>query len=280
MPKRISNQKKQEIREYYKNNPITIANLAKLFSISAPMAGEICKNLPRWNKSKIFSPQLQENWFESIDNEEKAYYLGLFITDGNVCDTGRTQAICSLTQNDEDDYVLQKWLNLVKSQRKVSHDGRGCAQASILSNKMKDDLANYGVVPRKTFNTHLPILSDELMPHLMRGILDGDGNIEAKWYIPADGRQRFKHKISFCGTHQLMAQINDYLVQKLNLKVSRTPYDYKNKILSEIQYTNYEDIEKIGSFLYKNATVYLFRKKELYDLIKQRIELRQQCANS
>lgn len=185
-----------------------------------------------------------------------------------------------MTQKDEDNYILQKWLDLIGSNRKVFYDGRGCSQASVLSNKMRDDLAQYGIVPKKTLETYLPILPDEFMPHLIRGILDGDGNIEAKWYIPQDGRQRFKHKISFCGTHQLMVQINDYLVQKLNLKVSRIPYDYKDKALSEIQYTNYDDIEKIGSFLYSNATIYLARKKELYDLIKQRIELRQQCANS
>lgn len=279
MPKKISNQKKQEIRNYYQNNPITIANLAKLFNISAPVAGEICKNLPKWKKTQIFSPQLQENWFEKIDSEEKAYYLGFFITDGNVYDTNRTQAICSLTQKDEDAYILQKWLDLIKSNRKIAQDGRGCSQASVLSDKMRDDLAKYGVVPKKTFHTHLPILSEKLMPHLIRGILDGDGNIEAKWFTPSDGRKRFKHKISFCGTHQLMKEINDYLVKILNLKISHVPYDYKNRELSEIQYTNYEDIEKIGSFLYKDATIYLLRKKELYDLIKQRIETRQQCAN-
>ena len=279
MPKKISNQKKQEIREYYKNNPISISNLAKLFGISSPTAREICKDLPRWSKIKIFSPELKEDWFETIDTEEKAYYLGFFITDGNICDTGRTQAICSLTQKEDDSYILQKWLDLINSNRKLSYDGRGCVQATCISNKMKGDLAKYGVIPKKTLFTHLPLLPDNLMPHLIRGILDGDGSIEAKWYIPPDGRRRFAHKIAFCGTHRLMSEINDYLVKTLNLKVPRTPYDYKNRALSEIQYTNYDDIEKIGNFLYNSATIYLLRKKELYDLIKERIEIRQQCAN-
>lgn len=279
MSKKISNQTKIEIRNYYKNNPISINKLSKIYNISAPVVGKICKDLPKWSKTKLFSPNLKEDWFEVIDTEEKAYYLGFFISDGNICNNKRTQAICSLTQNSNDGYILSKWLDLICSNRSLSCDGRGCVQAAVLSNKMKDDLSKYGVVPNKTLIAYLPKISEHLMPHLLRGILDGDGSIEAKWYTPSDGRKRFKHRIAFCGTNRLMKDINDFLVETLSLKVSKTPYDYKDRHLSEIHYSNYDDIEKIGDYIYENATIYLYRKKELYDLIKQRIETRQQCAN-
>jgi len=42
---------------------------------------------------------------------------------------------------------------------------------------MATDLEKFGVVPRKTLLTFLPSLSPELMPHLIRGIIDGDGSI-------------------------------------------------------------------------------------------------------
>lgn len=279
MSRNISNQVKMEMRNDYKNNPVTIVALARKYNVSAPTAGKICKDLPKWRKTIIFSPNLQEDWFEIIDTEEKAYYLGLFFTDGNVYTSNKTQAVCSITQKEEDDYILRRWLRLVESNRKISHDGRGCSQASVLSNKMKKDLSKYGVTLSKTSRDVLPQIPTHLMPHLIRGIFDGDGNIEAKWYIPSDGRHRFKHKISFCGSRGLMEDINDFLCKTLSLDVPRLPYDYKNKRLSEIQYTNYNDIEKIGDYLYGEATIFLYRKKELYDLIKNRIKERQQCAN-
>lgn len=279
MPKLISNQIKQKMREYYKNNPISITDLAKKFGVSSPTAGKICKDIPRWTKAKIFSPNLKEDWFHTIDSEEKAYYLGFFITDGNVCLSKNNLFICSLTQREEDDYILSNWLKLVGSNRQLAKDGRGCSQATVISKTMAEDLAQYGVIPKKTLLTHLPKLPEKFMPALIRGILDGDGNIEAKWYIPPDGRKRFKHKISFCGTKFLMEEINSFLNSKLSLKVSRLPYTYKDRNLSEIQYTNYEDIKKIGEYLYKDATIFLVRKKRLFDLIEERIEKRQQCAN-
>lgn len=279
MPRKVSKEVKEAMREYYRNNPISISALAKKFKTSSPVAGEICKDIPRWTKTKIFSPDLRENWFEKIDTEEKAYYLGFFITDGNVCTTDKTQSICSLSQNSEDSYILKRWLNLVGSNRSVAEDGRGTCQASVLSDKMAKDLSAYGVIPNKTNNTFLPKIDDSLMPHLIRGILDGDGSVEARWHLFPDGRMRFKHKISFCGSHLLMEQLNSFLCERLDLKVKKDVYDFQGKNLSEIQYTNYEDIQKIGNYLYQDATIYLERKKILFDTILERITERQQCAN-
>lgn len=275
MSNKISEEKQIEIRNYYINNPISIKNLAKKFNISSPTAGKICKDIPRWTKNQIFSPDLNESWFNNIDSEEKAYYLGFFITDGNVCLTAKNAWICSLTQNEQDKYILEQWLKLIGSNRKIGNDGRGCYQAAIVSQTMAKDLKQYGVIPNKTDTTYLPSLSLELMPHLIRGILDGDGSIEAHWHLFPDGRYRFKHKIAFSGSYQLMNDINTFLNQQLNLKIQKEVYQYNNKLLSEIQYTNYDDIEKIGDYLYNNANIYLFRKKEKYDLIKERIKERQ-----
>ena len=45
-------------------------------------------------------------------------------------------------------------------------------------------------------------------------------------------------------------------------------YDYKGKALSEIKFTSYNDIILFGDLIYKNANIYLKRKKDKYDKIK------------
>lgn len=104
-----------------------------------------------------------------------------------------------------------------------------------------------------------------MMPHLIRGIFDGDGSIMAKPSPNNDGHNRFLHSISFCGTHQLMENISNYIFEHLNLKQKPTVYDYKDRQLSDIHIQNIEDIKKLGDWMYKNASLYLNRKKEIYN---------------
>lgn len=271
MSKHISQQVKDEIINYYLSKPMTLSDVKDKFNLSLPTIGKILKNYPKYNKAQIFSPCMQEHWFQNIDTQEKAYYLGLFISDGNICFPQRGgQAINSLTLSVEDEYLLQQWLQLINSNKQVAHDGRGCAQASILSDIMAEDLKQWGIIPNKSFYTYLPQIQDSLMSHLIRGILDGDGSIEAKWHIAQDGCRRFKHNISFCGSHQLMENLKEYF-KKLNFNVIREVYDYKNRKLSELKISNYNDIQILGNWLYADANIYMLRKKQKYDLIVERI---------
>ena len=135
---------------------------------------------------------------------------------------------------------------------------------------MAQDLAKYGIVPKKTNKTYLPILDDTVMPHLIRGILDGDGSIRA---IQTDKNNRFAHNISFCGTHQLMEDISNYC-KKLDLTIIPKVYDYADKQLSEIKIQNVQDIYTFGEWIYKDATIYLKRKKEIYDCFKEHYNLK------
>lgn len=73
------------------------------------------------------------------------------------------------------------------------------------------------------------------MSHLIRGIFDGDGNILAKLNPNDDGHNRFLHSISFCGTHQLMKDISNYIFKALHLKQKPSVYDYKDRQLSEFK---------------------------------------------
>jgi hypothetical protein len=123
-------------------------------------------------------------------------------------------------------------------------------------NKMYEDLSKYGVIPNKSFKTYLPKLNNEMMPHLIRGILDGDGCINS--HLIKSGR--FLHSISFCGSKQLMNDISDFLFENLKLKTKPKVYTYKDRNLSEISIRNINDMFIVGKYLYSNATIFLKRK--------------------
>lgn len=274
MPRiKITPQLEQEIKEYYLSKPMTIAAVAKHFDISSPTAGKILKDVPRYSKAKLNNPNMDEHFFETIDSEVKAYFLGLIISDGNVFieenNSSNRQASISITLDLADEYMLQEFKKAVKANTSIGHDGRGCGQIAVRSDIMASDLAKYGVIPRKTLHTYLPEVPEEYLSHLIRGIFDGDGSIQAKENPDSN---RFLHSISFCGTHRLMEDIAQ-VCKKLKLQQIPTVYDYKDKNLSDIKIQNINDIYCFGEWMYKNATIYLTRKKETYENFKDHYNL-------
>lgn len=271
MPRKIiTSELKQEIIKYYLSQPMTMKQVEDKYELSHPTVTKILKDVPRYSKAKLNNPNANERFFKNIDSEEKAYFLGLLISDGNVFkdSTGR-QASISITLNLNDEYILQKFKEVLNVNTSISKDGRGCGQIAIRSNLMADDLKQYGVVPRKSYITYLPKINDIYMSHLIRGILDGDGSILAKPSLKQDGHNRYLHSISFCGSHQLMEDIAKYLYNNLQLKQPIQVYDYQDKNLSDIHIQNYEDMEKVGDWLYKDATIYLVRKNNIYNSFKE-----------
>lgn len=265
MPRKvITEELKQEIIKYYLSQPMTIKQVEDKYELSHPTITKILKDVPKYTKAKLNNPNMKEHFFQEINEEAKAYFLGLLISDGNVFkdNTGR-QASISITLDLKDEYMLEKFKEVLQANTSVGHDGRGCGQIAVRSNIMAEDLAKYGVVPRKSYNTYLPLISKEMMPHLIRGIFDGDGSIMAKPNPSNDGHNRFLHSISFCGTHQLMVDISNYILENLGIKT--TVYDYKDRNLSELKIQNIDNIAKFGYWIYRNSTIFLNRKKDIFN---------------
>ena len=260
---KITDELVNNVIDFYKSRPMSYKEVCDKFGLCAPTVGKILKDTPKYLKTEIFSPNLNEHFFERIDNEASAYFLGLIISDGNVfhVDDGRQDSI-SITLDDEDVYLLQTFKDMTGGSCAIAKDGRGCRQFAIRSNLMAEDLAEYGVVPRKSFHTYLPDVPDDMMPHLIRGIFDGDGCAWAgNWH------GKFCHSLGFCGTHRLMSDIVEYTYEHWGLKKKPLVYDYKERQLSEFKVVSYYDTWLFGERMYDNATIFMKRKREKYDEI-------------
>lgn len=256
MSKFISAETKQQMREFYLSRPMTHQEVADKFGFCLPTVAKILEGLPKYTKSNIFNPTLDEAFFEVIDTEDKAYYLGLLITDGNVFKANENRASISITLDQNDAYILDHWKECLKSSTNLGHDSRGCVQYAVRSLKMANDLEKYGVVPRKTLCAYLPEIEDRnQIRHLIRGLIDGDGGIYAHFY-----HNKFSHQIKLCGTRRLMVDVLDCIDSELHLKYMPKVYTYKNRPLSMIQISNIDDMNKLGDWMYRDATIYMERK--------------------
>lgn len=253
-----------QVITFYKSKPVSLKKVCEKFNLSFPTVQKILKNIDKYPKALVYNPDLVEDYFKIIDTEEKAYFLGLIIADGNVFVENNTsanrQASISITLSTDDKYILDTFKRCISTNTTISSDDRGCSQIAVRSNKMAKDLEKLGVTPRKSFNTFLPEINKCLYNHLIRGILDGDGNISA--HLIQSGR--FLHKIAFCGSNKLMENISEYLYTELKLKQRPKVYNYKDRILSEIAIVNIEDMKSVGNYIYNNASVFLYRKYNTY----------------
>ena len=73
-----------KIITYYLDSPKTIKDVCRKFNLSVPTIIKILKNTHKYHKTLIKNPNLNETFFENIDSEEKAYFVGIMISDGNV----------------------------------------------------------------------------------------------------------------------------------------------------------------------------------------------------
>ena len=135
MSKYISKEKEMQIIEYYKTKPMTIKDLCNKFNLCNVTIIKILNkyNIKRYSRTKLFSPHLDEHYFENIDNEEKAYFLGLIISDGCIYSKNNRSQMVAITLQDCDKYILERFVKCIKSNKNITSDGRGCFGIQILS---------------------------------------------------------------------------------------------------------------------------------------------------
>lgn len=213
---------------------------------------------------------LKYNFFDTIQTEEQAYWLGMFMSDGNIGDNGRKSYHIRLASKD---YThLYKFCDAVSVTRdivSINKNGVGCA--CIYSKRMYHSLIQCGMHPgQKVKNTFPTFLPDELVRHFIRGYFDGDGSVFCRNQV--DGkRKRSLCVVFFCLVNYNMSQTFVDIFESLGVSVSihhkvlksgMTVYDIKTESIEKAQ--------KILTWMYNDSTIYMQRK---YDKAMETLEL-------
>ena len=209
------------------------------------------KNNIELKKKKQYTKN--EDFFNIIDSEEKAYFLGFICADGSIGDRNRL----SITLNTKDIDILLKLKDFLNTTASVSQriyfDKRNgtiihTTSIQIYSKKILDDLSIFGINENKSNQLRLPKINENLIRHFLRGLFDGDGNIS--------------NQCSLISTYECLDDIILFL-NKFNINANKyREIINKEKNVYKIYFG--KDRIKLLKLLYDNSTIYLERKYNAY----------------
>lgn len=228
---------------------------------------------------------LDNKFFDIIDSEAKAYYLGLFTADGcNYENTG----IFKIDLSIRDEEILRNFTNITGCDTTLKYythsdytiktfgDSKEykcqpTVRLSFTSRHISEQLAKKGCIAHKsTCGTFIRpgIIPDELFHHYVRGLIDGDGGIG--YWEDNPETHHLKFQIHFCNTDDMVGGLAKYLGEKFNCHPNIAKrYKDRNNNNSQFCISGNIVVEKILDWLYKDSTIYLSRKYERYLLLKK-----------
>jgi len=224
---------------------------------------------------------LDENYFEQIDTEEKAYILGFLYADG--CNSVSVSGGCtvSLQLAKQDEEILIKiskiiyYNNVYLREYKRDVTRQNMVILSLNSKKISNDLIKWGCVPNKTFVLKFPSLSDNLKSHFIRGYFDGDGSLT---FTQAKNRNQITALFAIVSTIEMLDSIGQKCKDlDIHYRISKRHKDRDNNNYTLTISGNIQ-IKKFCEFLYKDANIYLQRKYKNFVKLKE-LKLREPVSD-
>lgn len=221
-------------------------------------------------KRKKFS--VDDDFFENINTEEKAYILGFISSDGYI-NKKLNQVKIDLSRSDED--VLIKIKNAINYTNSIKHYTYNCSveqykysqevsRLVISSKKMVSDLEKFGVVQAKSNKIGFPLNSfdESLYRHYFRGYFDGDGSISINY------KRNNALLLNITSSDKMCTDMFNILNNIFKgIKIYKYHRRASNTENSTIVIGNKNYVIKLMDWMYKNSTIYLDRKYHKYQEI-------------
>ena len=247
----------------------SLNSLSKRFNTTKSFLSKQLKSLGYQVNNTQTQINFDDTVFDSIDNEEKAYWLGFIWADGCVVNSYVERKSCSVEIgiSVKDFNHLEKFCEFIGLPKdrihtrqikettvngKLVNPGLSC-RVQLSSKHMWNQLVNLGCCPNKTYNEIFPCLdifkTPDLIHHFIRGFFDGDGWV----YIDCQN-----HLITgICGQEQFLIELKKLLPVKLqNISL----YKVANTEMIRVLKWAVDNSKIFLNYIYKDATIWLDRK--------------------
>lgn len=197
-----------------------------------------------------------EGAFDDLSSELPLYWIGFLYADSNVSDNELRVGLSI-----KDLSHLEKLRDFMNSDAKITtREGRaygkytqsGSCHTGFASKYLVNKLRLLGfAVKRGQFTKLKPHIPDNLAHHFIRGYLDGDGCISTN------------QQVVFLGQPDILEWIKDTLHSQVEASLNNKIRQRRG--ICEVSWGGINQARRIVDYLYRDATIYLERKREVAD---------------
>lgn len=258
---------------YYKNKDISMDNIAINLNISDRAVRRVLKEegINTRLKNRYI---LDENYFDCIDTESKAYILGFIYADGFVGDEKFNNIVIAVNDLEILEFIAKefKFTGNIRKTNKGGFENSKCGYSLNFSSKiMASRLREIGLYPNKSLTIDtLPQIDKKLVRHFIRGYFDGDGSIvlshNTSYYKAIDGVIKYIYP-TYCfmilGTKGFLEEI----IKEAEFNYAKI-HNTKSEKIKCIKINAKKEFNNIFKYLYDNSTIKLQRKYNKWNEIK------------
>jgi hypothetical protein len=207
----------------------------------------------------------------STDTENSFYLAGFIAADGCIMSKGGSKVL-SIGLSNKDNSHLEKIKNTLEAENPIhDYDVKNSkrntkwndvikSEIKISSSQIYSDLQRFNITERKTHTLTFPdwMRDHPLRHHFIRGYIDGDGSF---YHAVGKGKKVKQVFFSVRGTAAFLTSLRSILEADLNLE-ERTKEIRFNNGIGVLEYGGNRLCKSLAEYLYRDATIYLDRKKE------------------
>ncbi len=272
----FSPEQEEIVRDLYVNQGLSTAQVGERMGTDQSVAFSTLKRLGVKMRPTggVRQYRLDESYFDQIDTEQKAYFLGLLYADGSMChmhEKDFTRWTTTLSLHEEDGYMVEALRDAVHPERdRPVYQTRNQVRLIINSQRILEALGRLGCVERKSFILQFPTseqVPNHLLRHFIRGYFDGDGCIT--WNHKVNHIQASFGLVGSQPFCEGVAEKLSPLVGPIQTHICKhSPNIYYATAGKQ------STLRSIYHYLYDEATIFLRRKREKYDRLMTRLEQR------
>jgi len=230
---------------------------------------------------------VDDDYFETINSQKKAYWLGWLITDGYVLTSLNTKRgminvnSIGIKLSEKDRYVLEDFkkdvnadveIKFVKRREtytytnKITNEertiqGGNQAELRFSSAKMIKDLEKYGIHQNKTYDVVFPKeLDSKYYPGFIAGVISGDGCIDIK-----KNRKGLILRCTIAGNLDLVQNIHSILVKEIGVNPDKKIFKYEHTAQLYRLELNQTETIALYNWLQKNGISLMERKNKMIE---------------
>lgn len=204
---------------------------------------------PRYKHDRTF--------FDVIDSEAKAYWLGFVAADGCVTRRGKKGSGLTVTLGIKDIAHVRCFREAVGADNPITiqrHTLKGrvhqAACLNIWGDCLPDGLLRHGVTARKSLTHEWPELTGDLLRHYLRGYFDGDGHI---------GVYRQVWHLNVIGSMPFILRWREHM-RGVGAANGGLSHPQGNIAVGVLYYGGNRQVRAIHHYLYRDVTIALSRK--------------------